>query len=98
VEPGESVDRTAVREVKEETGLDVRLLRLVGIYSQPADSALVITFAAQVAGGTILESTGETIACRYFPLDQLPAPSRGRLRQRIEDFRLGQLQAVWRAQ
>lgn len=35
VEYGESVEEAAVREAKEETGLDVRLLRLVGVYSDP---------------------------------------------------------------
>lgn len=35
VEVGESVERAAVREVKEETGLGVELVRLVGVYSRP---------------------------------------------------------------
>ncbi|ASJ07902.1 NUDIX hydrolase [Thermococcus siculi] len=35
VEYGETVEEAAVREAKEETGLDVRLLRLVGVYSDP---------------------------------------------------------------
>ncbi len=35
VEYGETVEEAAIREAKEETGLDVRLLRLVGVYSDP---------------------------------------------------------------
>ena len=35
VEVGESVERAAVREVEEETGLAVELVRLVGVYSRP---------------------------------------------------------------
>jgi 8-oxo-dGTP pyrophosphatase MutT (NUDIX family) len=35
VESGESVEETIVREVREETGLKVRVLRLVGVYSDP---------------------------------------------------------------
>lgn len=36
VDPGETVERAAVREAQEETGLDVRLRTLLGVYSDPA--------------------------------------------------------------
>ena len=36
VEPGETLLNAAVREVMEETGLEVRIKRLIGIYSDPA--------------------------------------------------------------
>ena len=35
VDPGESVEETIIREVQEETGLTVRVLRLIGVYSDP---------------------------------------------------------------
>jgi len=35
VEYGETVEQAAEREAKEETGLDVKLIRLVGVYSDP---------------------------------------------------------------
>ena len=98
VEPGEPVDQAAIREVREETGLEVRLLRLVGLYSKPEDGALAVTFEAEVVGGTLLQSTEETSDCRYFPMDQLPSPIRGHLQQRVADLRLDQPHAVWRTQ
>ena len=36
VDYGETVEAAAVREAKEETGLDVTLIRLLGVYSDPA--------------------------------------------------------------
>jgi len=35
VELGETVEETAIREMKEETGLDVKLSKLLGVYSDP---------------------------------------------------------------
>ncbi len=35
VEVGESVEKAAIREIREETGLEVKLSRLLGVYSKP---------------------------------------------------------------
>lgn len=35
VELGESVEQAAIREAKEETGLDIELISLIGVYSNP---------------------------------------------------------------
>ncbi len=61
MEPGETPERTAIREVEEETGLQVRLLRPVGTieftyYWPPHDvnyARSVIYFLAEPAGGQI---------------------------------------------
>jgi ADP-ribose pyrophosphatase YjhB (NUDIX family) len=95
---GEAVDEAAVREVKEETGLDVRLTRLVGVYSKPAENALAVCFEAEVLGGSFGEATDEIVECRYFPADDLPEPVREHLRERIADWRRGEPGAVWRSQ
>ncbi len=45
VEEGESLAQAAIRETKEETGLDVELTRLVGVYSRLSNRCpLVIWF------------------------------------------------------
>jgi ADP-ribose pyrophosphatase YjhB (NUDIX family) len=76
VEEGESLAQAAIREAKEETGIDVELTRLVGIYSRsgtiyPGHAAL---FAARPVGGEAKLQKGETIAVEWFPLDQIPRP------------------------
>ncbi len=56
VEPGESVPEGLMREVREETGLDVEVGRLVGVYSKPQKHELVLAFRARVTGGSLVPS------------------------------------------
>ncbi len=86
MEPGESIDQAAIREVKEETGLDIRLIRVVGLYSKPNESALAVCFEGQVLGGS-LNADNEIAECRFFSFGSLPEPTRHHLHQRIADFR-----------
>jgi ADP-ribose pyrophosphatase YjhB (NUDIX family) len=86
MEHGESIDQAAIREVKEETGLDVRLKRVVGLYSKPGEDALAVTFEGEVVGGVLEPLTDDVSECHYFPFDYLPEPIREHLRERIADF------------
>lgn len=81
VEPGESLEQAACREVREETGLDVRIERLVGVYSGPerivAYSAtdiihlVDVVLAATIIGGELAISE-ESSDLRFFEVDALP--------------------------
>src|ERR671914_266389 len=64
VEAGESIDQAAIREVREETGLEIRIKRVVGMYVKRDEEALAVTFAGEVVGGTMQQATDETSACR----------------------------------
>jgi 8-oxo-dGTP diphosphatase len=97
MEPGESIEEAAIREVMEETGLEVRLTRVIGLYSKPAENGLAITFEGEVVGGR-LEAVNEIAECGYFHPDRLPEPVRAHLQQRVADWRAGLAQAVFRAQ
>src|SRR5690349_1617301 len=71
MEVGETVDEALCREVREETGLEVKVEQLTGVYSKPQKQEVVLTFLCQVIGGT-LQSTEEARESRYFTPDALP--------------------------
>jgi ADP-ribose pyrophosphatase YjhB (NUDIX family) len=50
VDLGESVEEAAVREAREEVGIDVRIDGLHGVYSRPADRVVLIVFTATPLG------------------------------------------------
>ena len=97
MEVGETVDEVLCREVAEETGLEVEIEQLVGVYSKPQKQEIVLTFRCHITGGT-LTTTEETRECRYFAPDALPTNTLPKHRQRIEDAQLHQQNAVIRAQ
>ncbi len=87
VEDGESLAQAAIRETKEETGLDVELTSLVGVYSRLGNMSPVhaILFTAKPVGGEIKCQEGETIAVEWFSFDQIPTPLSAGHKKRIED-------------
>lgn len=97
MEPGETVDEALRREVLEETGLTVRVGRLVGVYSKPQKQEVVLAFLCEIVGGTLVE-TEETVECCFFPPDALPANTLPKHAERVRDAFLGQPEAIVRAQ
>jgi ADP-ribose pyrophosphatase YjhB (NUDIX family) len=87
VEAGESLAQAAIREAKEETGLEVELTRLVGVYSRLGGFPDVhgILYAARPIGGEIRLQPGETVEVRYFSADELPDEMLVGQRRRILD-------------
>ncbi len=61
VEYGETVEAAAVREAKEETGLDVELGKIIGVYSDPKRDprghVVSVCFLAREAGGELRADT-----------------------------------------
>ena len=54
VDRGEEVTAAAIREAKEEAGLDVRLDRLINIYSYAGRPLVVVVYAATAVGGRVV--------------------------------------------
>ena len=71
VERGERVEAAAEREVLEETGLEVRVSSIVGLYTYEGQVPAIAVFAATVTGGEA-EPLDETMDVRIFPKDELP--------------------------
>ncbi len=81
VDLGESVEDAAIRETKEEIGIDIEIARLVGVYSRSTDRIVVVVYAAR-AHGTPTQ-TEEALEVQAFgattiPWDQLAFWSDGR--------------------
>jgi len=76
VEVGETMEAAAVREAKEETGLDVRLVDLVGLYSDPRRDPRRHTVTAVYLGRAEGEPAGgdDAAQARAFAWDALPSP------------------------
>src|SRR5512134_2538029 len=95
VESGESVAEACEREVFEETGLRVRVKRLVGVYSHPdqlviyrdGNKAFIVAlhFEAEILGGE-LGLSNETTDFGYFTVEELQGMEMlGRHKERILD-------------
>ena len=96
LDPGESVEQGAVREVLEETNLHVETVRFVGVYSDPAlncimrypDDSIVhyvtLVFECRRLSGD-LGISEESTDIGYFPTDDLPADTLVSHLVRIQD-------------
>ena len=71
----ETVEEAAIRESKEETGLEIELDEILGVYSKPGrdprGNVVTITFKAHSVGGNLKAST-DAAEAKWFDLDNLP--------------------------
>jgi ADP-ribose pyrophosphatase YjhB (NUDIX family) len=70
VDLGESVEDAAIRETKEEIGVDIEITGLVGVYSRSTDRIVVVVYAARAQGTPT--RTEEALEVRAFEATTIP--------------------------
>lgn len=104
MEPGETFEQAARREAKEETGLTLGELRLIGIYSGPDRIVTYpngdvccytgILFHTTSFEGTLLQETDETWEHRFFAKNEIPETMSFYDRSMVEDWIKGSKEIV----
>lgn len=96
MEIGESIEQCAVREMFEETGLHVKITRMVGVYSDPKNYCilrypdgytvhyLIVVYEVEQIGGE-LKISHESKELRFFDVDALPEGMMPSSRMRVLD-------------
>ncbi len=72
VDAGEIIERAAAREVLEETGVEVSIDRLLGVYSTEGETTIFIAFAGTATGGEPHPDDAEVMEVGLFAADELP--------------------------
>lgn len=80
IELGESASEAAIREVFEESGLVVKIEKLLGIYTKYFDEyqngdktqPIIHMFIAKTVGGSLIVENDETMELKYFDLNNVP--------------------------
>ncbi len=85
VDHGEAPWEAAVREVKEETGLEVVVTRLISVYYVVEPDSIGFQFLCRVVGGELRVDGREISEAAFFNADRLPAPMTRPGRQRVLD-------------
>lgn len=101
IDPGEEPAHAVIREVYEETGLDVEVSRLVGLFGGKQQikqypngdriAYVSITFECRVTGGEIKPDPDESLDVRWFALDELPPEFMSVHQRRINAWQSGEI-------
>jgi NAD+ diphosphatase len=87
VEPGETLEDCVHREVKEETGIEVRNVRYFTSQPWPFPNSLMVAFTAEYAAGEIALEPEELADAGWYAADALPLiPDRITVARKLIDW------------
>jgi ADP-ribose pyrophosphatase YjhB (NUDIX family) len=96
VERGEHPTRAAVRELREELGVDVVLTGLIGTYLEPSSTGECLSITAYAArlvdpAAPVRPDPAEVSSWGWFRIDEVPSVLAGRDRERVDDWAAGRI-------
>jgi len=71
VDKNEELEDAAIRETKEETGLEVQLIKQVGLYHEKAAKSVKHVFLAEIIGGELKPQEGEIMDVKWLTFDEI---------------------------
>ncbi|MBD2120390.1 NAD(+) diphosphatase [Trichocoleus sp. FACHB-262] len=87
VEPGESLEETVAREVREEVGIEIKDIRYFGSQPWPFPNSLMIGFTAIYVSGEIVVQPEELTDAAWFHKRNLPpVPSKPSIARKLIDW------------
>lgn len=87
VEPGESLEETVVREVREEVGIEIKDIHYFGSQPWPFPNSLMIGFTATYASGEIVVQQEELTDAAWFHKQNLPpVPPKPSIARKLLDW------------
>lgn len=97
MELGESAEETVIREVKEESGLDIRVTRLLGVYTKYTDmypngdtaQPVTIFFECRLQSNDFSYQTNETIELKFFERTSIPVLFNQQHNDALQDYLSG---------
>ena len=99
VERNERLAEAARREAREETGVPIRIERLLGVYERFGDgiSNYIAVFVCTGLGEPQPPRSLEIAEARFFPLERLPAEADGGTRRRVAEYLAGErgITRIW---
>ena len=95
MELGESAEEAAIREVREETGLEVKIDAMLGVYTKyyhvypngDQAQAIMIIFKGSVVAGELVVDGKETFDLAFFELDNVPVLFNDQHNDILDDLR-----------